>query len=225
MMQIRSTTSREWYRRRGKRALDVVVTGVVLFLLWPVMVLIAVVSRIVVGSPFLFIQPRPGLNERIFRMLKFRTMTAAHHPNGELLLDEMRVTWFGRFLRTASLDELPELWSVLRGEMSLVGPRPLLVEYLPLYSEEQHRRHSVRPGITGLAQVSGRNCTTWEKRLAEDVFYADNCSWWLDCKIIARTVFAIFYGDGGVEASSTLGRFQGHVPPPNQAPRDVQGTQ
>jgi lipopolysaccharide/colanic/teichoic acid biosynthesis glycosyltransferase len=227
MIQIRTAANRGWYRKWGKRTLDVVMSGLALFLLWPVIALIAVVARIVLGSPVLFVQPRPGLNDRIFRMRKFRTMTDAHHPNGELLPDELRVTWLGKLLRATSLDELPELWSVLRGEMSLVGPRPLLVEYLPHYSDDQRRRHSVRPGITGLAQVSGRNHTTWEQRFAQDVFYVDNCTLWLDCKIIARTVLAIFHGDGGVEASSKLGRFQGFVAP-SQAQRnvrEVQGTQ
>jgi lipopolysaccharide/colanic/teichoic acid biosynthesis glycosyltransferase len=167
------------------------------------------------------------LDERPFMLLKFRTMTDARDGNGELLPDEVRVTRLGRMLRATSLDELPELWNLLRGAMSLVGPRPLLTEYLPYYSDEQCRRHSVRPGITGLAQISGRNHTTWEQRLAQDVFYVDNCTLWLDCKIIARTVLAIFHGDGGVEASSKLGRFQGCVAP-SQAQRDVRevrGTQ
>ena len=227
MIQIRTAANREWYRKWGKRTLDVVVSGLALFLLWPVIALIAVVVRIVVGSPVLFVQPRPGLNERIYRMLKFRSMTDARYPNCELLPDELRVTSLGKLLRAASLDELPELWNVLRGEMSLVGPRPLLVEYLPYYSDEQRRRHSARPGITGLAQVSCRNHTTWEQRFAQDVFYVDNCTLWLDCKIIARTVLVIFHGDGGAGASSKLGRFQGCVAP-SQAQRDVrevQGTQ
>jgi lipopolysaccharide/colanic/teichoic acid biosynthesis glycosyltransferase len=209
MIQIRTAANREWYPKWGKRMLDVVVSGLALLLLWPVIALIAVVVRIVVGSPVLFVQPRPGLNERNFSMLKFRTMTDAYHPNGELLPDELRVTWLGKLLRAASLDELPELWSVLRGEMSLVGPRPLLVEYLPYYSAEQHRRHSVRPGITGLAQINGRNQTTWPERLGWDIHYVDNYSLYLDCSILARTIVVIFRSDGGGEAVRTLGRFSG----------------
>jgi undecaprenyl phosphate N,N'-diacetylbacillosamine 1-phosphate transferase len=227
MIQIRTAANREWYRRWGKRTLDVALSSLALFVLWPVISLIATVVRFIDGSPVLFVQLRPGLNERIHAMLKFRTMTDARNPNGELLPDELRITWLGKLLRATSLDELPELWSVLRGEMSLVGPRPLLVEYLPYYSDEQRRRHSVRPGMTGLAQVSGRNHTTWEQRLAQDISYADNYSLWLDCKIIAQTVLVIFHGDGGVKASSKLGRFRGCVAP-NQAQRDVRevsGTQ
>ena len=219
MIQIRAAANREWYRKWGKRTLDVIVSGLALLLLSPVIALIAVVECIVVGSPILFVQKRPGLNERIFIIVKFRTMTDAYQPNGERLPDELRVTWLGKLLRAASLDELPELWNVLRGDMSLVGPRPLLVEYLPHYSDEQRRRHSIRPGITGLAQVSGRNHTTWEQRFANDVFYVDNYTLWLDCKIVARTVVATFHGDGGFEAISKLdatfkeSRFQSCVAP------------
>lgn len=209
MIQIRNAANREWYRKWGKRTLDVVVSSLALLLLWPVIALIAVVVRVVVGSPVLFVQPRPGLNERIFRMLKFRTMTDAHQINGELLPDELRITRLGKFLRAASLDELPELWNVLRGEMSLVGPRPLLVEYLPYYSAEQRRRHSVRPGLTGLAQTNGRNQTTWAERLGWDIHYVDNYNLVLDCRIFARTIVAVFRSDGGIEAVGALGRFRG----------------
>jgi undecaprenyl phosphate N,N'-diacetylbacillosamine 1-phosphate transferase len=221
MMQIRAATDPEWYRKWGKRLLDAVVSGLALFLLWPVLALVAAVVRIALGSPALFVQPRPGVNQRIFRILKFRTMTDARRPDGELLPDELRITWLGRVLRATSLDELPELWNVLRGEMSLVGPRPLLVEYLPHYSAEQLRRHSVRPGITGLAQINGRNHTSWAKRLSLDIHYVDNYSLYLDCSILARTVVAIFRSDGGIEAIGALGRFTGCSEPVQVLPAET----
>lgn len=176
------------YQRHGKRAVDCCVSFLALVLVSPLLIIISIVVRARLGSPVLFRQPRPGLNERTFIMLKFRSMTDTRNRNGELLPNALRVTRVGRILRATSLDELPEFWNVLRGDMSLVGPRPLLCEYLPYYSAEQRRRHSLRPGMTGLAQVSGRNHNTWEQRLAQDVFYVDNCTLWLDCKIIVRTL-------------------------------------
>jgi lipopolysaccharide/colanic/teichoic acid biosynthesis glycosyltransferase len=198
-----------FYRGYGKRAVDCCVSSLALVLLSPLLIIISIMVRSRLGSPVLFRQPRPGLNGRTFVILKFRTMTDTRDRNGELLPNALRVTRIGRILRASSLDELPGLWNVLRGDMSLVGPRPLLCEYLPYYSAQQRRRHSVRPGITGLAQVSGRNHTTWEQRLAQDVLYVDNCTLWLDCKIIARTLIALPRGDGGVDAISKLGRFRG----------------
>lgn len=207
----------DWYSRYGKRAIDITASALVLLALLPVLAAIAVAVRLALGSPVLFRQPRPGLNERTFYILKFRTMTDRRDSGGELLCDAMRVTALGKFLRATSLDELPELWNVLKGDMSLVGPRPLLVEYLPYYSAEQHRRHAVRPGVTGLAQISGRNQTTWEQRLAQDISYVENCSLCLDCEIVARTIVAIFRGDGGTDAVEKLGRFRG-TGPVNRAP-------
>lgn len=182
--------------------------GLAVFLI-PLLVLwVLIRSRI--GSPALFIQLRPGKNGRPFRMIKFRTMTDARDAQGNLLPDAARLTPFGRFLRSTSLDELPELWNVLKGDMSLVGPRPLLMEYLPLYSPEQARRHEVRPGITGWAQINGRNAISWEEKFALDVWYVDNRSFWLDLKILFLTVKRVLVRDGishGEEA--TMPKFSG----------------
>ena len=148
------------------------------------------------GSPVLFKQPRPGLNEKVFNMIKFRSMTMENDTSGILLSDSNRLTRFGEFLRSTSLDELPSLWAVLKGEMSLVGPRPLLVEYLPLYSKKQSRRHEVKPGITGWAQVNGRNAISWDEKFDLDVWYVDNQSIWLDIKILFLTVKKVIMRDG-----------------------------
>ena len=153
------------YRKFFKRFFDVLLSGCALILLSPVLLIVAVLVRTKLGSPVIFCQERPGKNEKIFKMYKFRSMTDARDENGVLLPDEVRLTRLGRILRSTSLDELPELWNILRGDMSIVGPRPLLVKYLPLYNEEQRHRHDVRPGLTGLAQVNGRNAITWEDRL------------------------------------------------------------
>lgn len=162
------------------------------------------------GFPFFFTQVRPGLHGKSFRMVKFRTMTDEHDASGALLSDAQRLTPFGRFLRASSLDELPELWNVLRGEMSLVGPRPLLMEYLPLYSAEQARRHEVRPGITGWAQVNGRNAISWEDKFQLDVWYVDNRSLWLDIKILWLTVRKVLVRDGiSAAGEATMPRFTG----------------
>ncbi len=197
------------YKSYGKRLMDIILSALGLLLLSPVYVVIAIAVRMNMGSPVLFRQPRPGLGEQTFVMLKFRTMADTCDRNGGPLPDTERVTWFGKLLRATSLDELPELWLVLTGKMSLVGPRPLLVEYLPFYSEEERRRHSVRPGITGLAQITGRNETTWGRRLQLDIFYVDHCSVLLDCRIIIQTIVVIFRGDGGIGAVEKLGRFRG----------------
>ncbi|CAG9177224.1 putative sugar transferase EpsL [Cupriavidus laharis] len=179
-----------------KRIFDVVVSSVGLLLLAvPLLILICAV-RWELGTPVFFRQVRPGLHGRSFQILKFRTMTGARGADGELLPDPDRLTRFGAFLRSTSLDELPELWNVLKGDMSLVGPRPLLVEYLPLYSPEQARRHDVRPGITGLAQISGRNAISWEEKFRLDVWYVDHVSVWLDIVILWRTVNKVLARDG-----------------------------
>ena len=159
------------YRKFFKRFFDVLLSGCALILLSPVLLIVAVLVRTKLGSPVIFCQERPGKNEKIFKMYKFRSMTDARDENGVLLPDEVRLTRLGRILRSTSLDELPELWNILRGDMSIVGPRPLLVKYLPLYNEEQRHRHDVRPGLTGLAQVNGRNAITWEDRFIYDVRY------------------------------------------------------
>ena len=174
---------------RAKRLLDVAVALVALLVLSPALLAIAWRVRRELGSPVLFSQVRPGLYGRSFRLRKFRTMTDERGPDGQLLPDEQRLTTFGRWLRSTSLDELPELYNVLVGDMSLVGPRPLLVEYLPHYTPEQARRHDVRPGITGWAQVNGRNDMPWADKLAMDVWYVDHRSLWLDLRILAKTLW------------------------------------
>jgi lipopolysaccharide/colanic/teichoic acid biosynthesis glycosyltransferase len=179
-----------------KRMADIAVAGGLAFVLLPVMFVVAAVVRVFLGSPVLFRQPRPGLNERTFECLKFRTMTDARDAGGQLLPDSQRVSKFGTFLRRTSLDELPQLWSVLTGDMSLVGPRPLMIRYLPRYSAEQRRRHLVRPGITGLAQVSGRNTIDWDRKLSLDAWYVENYGPLLDLKILARTVWIVLTAAG-----------------------------
>jgi len=184
------------YCRYGKRLLDLVLTIPALIFLAPVLALLALLVRLTFGSPILFRQQRPGLHGRPFVLYKFRTMTNARDAQGNLLHDEDRLTPFGQFLRSTSLDELPELFNVLRGEMSLVGPRPLLMRYLDRYSPEQVRRHEVKPGITGWAQVNGRNTLTWERKFDLDVWYVDHQSLWLDLKIIALTGRKIIIREG-----------------------------
>ena len=169
--------------------------------------------RCKLGSPVLFRQVRPGLYGRPFMMVKFRTMTDERGADGALLPDAQRLTAFGHFLRASSLDELPELWNVLRGEMSLVGPRPLLMEYLPLYSPAQARRHDVRPGITGWAQVNGRNAVSWDERFALDVWYVEHCSLWLDLRILWLTVRKVLVREGiSAQGEATMPRFTGNKP-------------
>ena len=193
-----------------KRAFDILVGVVFLALLSPVLIAIALVVRLRLGSPVLFRQTRPGLKGAPFEILKFRTMTDDRDDDGNLLPDAERLTRFGRFLRASSLDELPELWNVVRGDMSLVGPRPLLMEYLPLYDEEQARRHDVRPGITGLAQINGRNAITWEEKFAHDVWYVDHQSLWLDLKILVLTVGAVLRPRGiSADNYTTMTYFEG----------------
>jgi sugar transferase EpsL len=193
-----------------KRMVDLVGSAAALLLATPVMIGVALAVRARLGSPVLFSQERPGLHGRLFRIYKFRTMTAASSESGELLPDAERLTDTGRFLRRWSLDELPELWNILSGDMSLVGPRPLLAEYLELYSPEQMRRHEMPPGITGLAQVEGRNDTTWEERLALDVWYVDHWSLGLDLSILGRTIWRVLSGRGISAADhATMPRFEG----------------
>lgn len=178
-----------------KRLFDFAAAATALAFLSPVLLVAAIMVRLKLGSPVLFRQVRPGLHARPFTLLKFRTMLDTAGPDGEPLPDGQRLTPLGRFLRSTSLDELPELWNVLKGDMSLVGPRPLRVQYLPLYSPEQGRRHDVRPGITGWAQVNGRNAISWKDRLAMDVWYVDNRSFLLDLKIIFRTISTVLRRD------------------------------
>lgn len=179
-----------------KRAFDITASLIALVLLWPLLLALALLVRVKLGAPVLFRQQRPGLHGQPFMLLKFRTMTGARDPLGELLPDADRLTPFGRFLRSSSLDELPELLNVLRGDMSLVGPRPLLMRYLARYTPEQMRRHDVRPGITGWAQVNGRNALTWEQKFALDVWYVDHRSFWLDLRILAMTVGNVLRREG-----------------------------
>lgn len=179
-----------------KRLFDFTTAFFCLLLLSPVVLLVGGLVRVKLGSPILFTQDRPGLDGQVFKMMKFRTMLDSKDKAGNLLPDDQRMTKFGAFLRTTSLDELPGLFNVLKGDMSLVGPRPLLVQYLPLYSTEQARRHNVRPGITGWAQVNGRNAISWEEKFKLDVWYVDNQSFWLDFKILLLTVKKVFVREG-----------------------------
>jgi len=198
------------YQHFGKRLLDLAIALPALLALSPVFALLAILAWVLLGSPVLFTQRRPGLHGQPFVMWKFRTMTDARDAHGQPLPDELRLTRFGRFLRAASLDELPELWNVLRGDMSLVGPRPLLMEYLPLYTPEQARRHEARPGITGWAQVNGRNALSWEEKFRLDVWYVDNRSLWLDIKILWLTVKKVLVRDGiSAAGEATMPRFTG----------------
>jgi lipopolysaccharide/colanic/teichoic acid biosynthesis glycosyltransferase len=194
-----------------KRIFDSFISLSALIILSPVLFTVAILVRIKLGSPILFTQSRPGLNGEVFKMMKFRTMLDAVDKNGEQLPDEQRLTPFGILLRSTSLDELPGLLNVIKGDMSLVGPRPLLVEYLPLYSDAESQRHNVRPGITGWAQVNGRNTVSWEQRFSYDVWYVENYSFWLDIKILFLTVKKVFVRDGISHiASEAESRFKGH---------------
>lgn len=180
------------YRRYIKRVFDIIISMTALVLLSPLLILLAVLVRIKLGSPIIFHQERPGFQEKIFKLCKFRTMTEEKDADGNLMPDAVRLTKFGRALRTTSLDELPELWNILKGDMSLIGPRPLLVSYLPYYTDEERLRHTVRPGLTGLAQINGRNLLDWDKRFAKDVEYVRNLSFGLDVKIFFLTLKKVF---------------------------------
>lgn len=183
------------YRRYIKRILDIIISGIALLLLSPVFLILAILVRTKLGSPVIFHQERPGYREKIFTLCKFRTMTDERDENGELLPDARRLTPFGSFLRKTSLDELPELWNIFKGDMSLIGPRPLLVGYLPYYTERERIRHTVRPGLTGLSQVSGRNFLGWDERLAKDVEYVEHLNFLMDVKVFFQTIAVVFRSD------------------------------
>lgn len=197
-----------------KRLLDIVIASSALVLLSPVYAFVAYKVRKNLGSPVLFRQVRPGLNGKPFEMIKFRSMKDAVDAQGNPLPDRERLTPFGQMLRSSSLDEMPELWNVLKGEMSIVGPRPLLMEYLPLYNEQQAKRHNVRPGITGYAQVNGRNAISWEKKFELDTWYVENRSLWLDFKIMLKTVQKVLSKDDiSAEGEATISKFTGTSEP------------
>lgn len=199
------------YKRFVKRCLDFVLSLIALLILSPVLLIVAILVRCKLGSPIIFKQQRPGLHEKIFCMYKFRTMTDAKDEQGNLLPDEVRLTKFGKALRSTSLDELPELFNILKGDMAIVGPRPLLVQYLPRYNERQHHRHDVRPGFTGLAQVNGRNSISWQEKFEWDVKYVEQVSFLMDMKIIAKTVGVVLKRDGiSSETSATMEEFRGN---------------
>ncbi len=199
-----------FYEKYIKRLLDIVLSGAALVILSPVLLITAVLVRIKLGSPVIFTQERPGKDEKVFKLHKFRSMTDARDASGNLLPDKERLTRFGAKLRSLSIDELPELWDIFRGKMSIVGPRPLLVKYLPLYNEEQRHRHDVRPGLTGWAQVHGRNLTSWEERFEYDVEYVNNISFALDVKIIIMTIRCVLGREGiNADGSATMEVFVG----------------
>lgn len=198
------------YRKYIKRLTDIVVSLCGIIVLSPVYLILALLVRMKLGSPVIFKQERPGKDEKIFTLCKFRTMTDKRDENGELLPDEIRLTGFGKVLRATSLDELPELWNILKGDMSLIGPRPLLVKYLPLYNDFQRHRHDVKPGLTGWAQVNGRNAISWEQRFELDVYYVDHMSFLLDMKILFLTVAVVFrHNDINSATDATMEAFQG----------------
>lgn len=198
------------YARYIKRILDVLLSGCALLVLSPVLLIVAVLVRTKLGSPVIFCQERPGKDEKIFKMYKFRSMTDQRDENGELLPDVVRLTKFGRALRATSLDELPELWNIFKGDMSIIGPRPLLVKYLPRYNAEQRHRHDVRPGLTGLAQVNGRNAITWEEKFRLDVDYVRHITFAGDVKIVLDTVGKVLHHEGiSGENSATMEEFRG----------------
>ena len=199
-----------FYEKFVKRFLDFFLSGMALIILSPILLVTAILVRLKLGSPVIFCQERPGKDEKIFKLHKFRSMSDARDETGALLPDKERLTGFGKKLRSLSIDELPELWDIFRGKMSIVGPRPLLVKYLPLYNDEQHRRHDVRPGLTGWAQVHGRNLASWEEKFAYDVDYVDHISFALDVKIIFMTVRCVLAHEGiSAEGSVTMEAFTG----------------
>lgn len=198
------------YRRFIKRPMDFILSLIAIVVLSPVLMIVAILVRIKLGSPVLFKQKRPGLNEKVFIMYKFRTMTDERDGNGDLLPDSVRLTKFSKFLRSTSLDELPELFNILKGDMSIIGPRPLLVQYLSLYNNHQKRRHEVRPGLSGLAQISGRNAISWEDKFNLDVEYVENVSFRGDWNIIFLTLNKVFVREGiNSETSATMEPFKG----------------
>lgn len=198
------------YEKYIKRWMDFVLSLVAVIVLSPIIVLVAVLVRVKLGSPVLFRQRRPGKDEKIFEMFKFRTMTDERDEQGKLLPDEKRLTKFGKFLRSTSLDELPELFNILKGDMSIIGPRPLLVEYLDLYNEEQRHRHDVRPGLSGLAQANGRNAISWEEKFKYDVEYVNHVTFLGDWKIIFQTIWNVLKRDGiNSDTAATMEKFEG----------------
>ncbi|MFB4163881.1 sugar transferase [Alteribacillus sp. JSM 102045] len=200
------------YRRFIKRPIDFLLASIAIITLSPVFLIIAFLVKVKLGSPVLFKQKRPGLNEKIFTMYKFRTMTDERDENGELLPNNIRLTKFGEVLRSTSLDELPELFNILKGDMSFIGPRPLLIEYLPLYTEYQKQRHGVRPGLSGLAQINGRNTITWEEKFDYDIQYVENITLKLDCKIVIQTIRKVFKQEGVNSSDNvTMEKFKGSI--------------
>lgn len=200
------------YANYVKRILDLMLSLIAVIVCSPIFLVLFLLVRIKLGSPVLFTQERPGKDEKIFRLYKFRTMTSQTDAHGELLPDEIRLTSFGKKLRATSLDELPELFNILKGDMSIVGPRPLLVKYLPLYNEEQRHRHDVRPGLTGQAQVHGRNAISWEEKFKHDVAYTRNVTFLNDCRIILATILKVIKRDGiNSETSATMEEFRGNA--------------
>lgn len=200
------------YANYVKRILDLMLSLIAVIICTPIFLVLFMLVRIKLGSPVLFTQERPGKDEKIFRLYKFRTMTSQTDAHGELLPDEIRLTSFGKKLRATSLDELPELFNILKGDMSIVGPRPLLVKYLSLYNEEQRHRHDVRPGLTGQAQVHGRNAISWEEKFKHDVAYTRNVTFLNDCRIILATILKVIKRDGiNSETSATMEEFRGNA--------------
>ncbi len=198
------------YRKFIKRPMDIILSLCAIIVLSPILINVMILVKLKLGSPVLFKQKRPGLNEKIFTMYKFRTMTDEKDENGELLPNHIRLTKFGRILRATSLDELPELFNILRGDMSIIGPRPLLIEYLPLYNVKQKRRHDVSPGLSGLAQVNGRNTISWEEKFNYDVEYVESISFLLDLKLIIQTFFKVFKREGVNKSDNvTMEKFKG----------------
>lgn len=192
------------YEKYFKRLLDVICSLLAIIFFWWLYVVIAVLVRIKLGNPVIFAQDRPGKNEKIFKLYKFRTMTDEKDENGELLPDSVRLTAFGKFLRSSSLDELPEVFNILKGNMSIIGPRPLLVNYLSYYSEEQHHRHDVRPGLSGYAQVHGRNTVNWDEKFAMDLQYIQHITFWGDVKIIFQTIVKAFIKQEGISSGTSV---------------------
>lgn len=200
-----------FYCKLIKRVMDFLISLLSIVIFSPILIVLAILVRVKLGGPVIFKQERPGLNGKVFKLYKFRTMTDASDEDGNLLDDEYRLTSFGKKLRSTSLDELPELYNILKGDMSIVGPRPLLVKYLPLYSKEQQRRHDVRPGLTGLAQVSGRNAITWTEKFEKDIEYVDNVSLGLDISIFFKTISCVLKREGiNSDSAATMEDFTGN---------------
>ncbi len=209
-MKVNHNQRHSLYTRLFKRWIDAIISIVALAIFSPIFIVMMILVRVKLGSPVFFRQPRPGRDERVFTVYKFRTMTDEVDSHGELVADDIRLTRFGRLLRSTSLDELPELWNIIRGDMSLVGPRPLLTQYVPLYDERQRRRHEVRPGLTGLAQINGRNAISWEEKFELDVHYIEHMSFMGDWKILLLTVKKVIMREGIHSAhTSTMEPFQG----------------